>query len=152
MNLVGRSTIKDRQANYSSPHKTFHLFSCEREKYSFSLQLQSPRHLTHETIKVQGGCGHSGKAFIMRFVFGYFESRKFESQLKDKATVDAHWDMSLCPYYTLFNIRVYLSVIIIFQRGPLRCSFYCDGQCESLEVAGRVTGTDSRAFLFLYAY
>ena len=31
-------------------------------------------------------------------------------------------------------IRVYLSVIIIFQRGLLRCSFSWTGQCEGLEV------------------
>lgn len=36
------------------------------------------------------GADINGKAFTMRFVFSYFESRKFESQLKNKATVDAY--------------------------------------------------------------
>ena len=44
-----------------------------------------------------------------------------------------------------------LDAFFEYSKG-VSCSFYSDGQCEGLKVAGRVTGTDSRAFSLYYSY
>ena len=41
-------------------------------------------------------------------------------------------------------------VVIHIGVGVWRCSFWRVGQCEGLRNAGRVTGTDSPLFLYMF--
>ena len=63
------------------------------------------------------------------------ESRKFSITVKDEATVDVQcviWYYLIADYCLYGSSRGKIRYHIM--RGLLRCSFNCDGQCESLRT------------------
>ena len=79
-----------------------------------------------------------------------FKTSQLLITVKEQSNGRCPWDMFIFLMHFLSTQKVYLASYT-YRRGLLRCSFYSDGQCEGLKVAGRVTGTDSRAF-FIYRY
>ena len=77
-----------------------------------------------------------------------FKTSQLLITVKEQSNGRCPWDMFIFLMHFLSTQKVYLASYT-YRRGLLRCSFYSDGQCEGLKVAGRVTGTDSRAFSFI---
>ena len=60
-------------------------------KQTFNFALSSRQYSFPEGVK--GGGLHIEKAFIIRFVFGVSEPRKFQISVKNMATIDVHSGM-----------------------------------------------------------
>ena len=80
-----------------------------------------------------------------------FKTSQLLITVKEQSNGRCPWDMFIFLMHFLSTQKVYLASYT-YRRGLLRCSFYSDGLCEGLKVAGRVTGTDSRAFSLYYSY
>ena len=73
-----------------------------------------------------------------------FKTSQLLITVKEQSNGRCPWDMFIFLMHFLSTQKVYLASYT-YRRGLLRCSFY-------LKVAGRVTGTDSRAFSLYYSY
>ena len=98
-------------------------------------------------IKVDGwGIVILKKDVYLTFCLWLFETSNTLSSSQNKATVDVY---GICLYpWVYFEIKVYVDCYT-YQRGLLRCSFRLLRAVRRPQTAGRVTGTDSRAFSFI---
>lgn len=86
------------------------------------------------------------KGVYLTLCLWLFETSNTLSSSQNKATVDVY---GICLYpQVYFEIKVYLDCYT-YRRGLLRCSFRLDWAMRRPCRAGRVTGTDSRAFSFI---
>lgn len=100
--------------------------------------------------KPREGDAYIEKAFTWRFVLWLLKVSQTLTQSENKATVDVHWEyVSVKPVLYLY-IRLFIGYLI-----HILCVGFCvarprlSGQCETPWVAGRVTSTDSHAFLYM---
>ena len=86
------------------------------------------------------------KGVYLTLCLWLFETSNTLSSSQNKATVDVY---GICLYpQVYFEIKVYLDCYT-YRRGLLRCSFRLLRAVRRPQTAGRVTGTDSRAFSFI---
>ena len=106
------------------------------------------------TEEAAGGMFSYIKAFTGALVLTIRESRKFtkvcQGQGNGNAPRDVNAQLALCPVGFILSKagrHVGYMYILTSAWGFQRCSFRQTGQCESLRIVERATGTASRFFV-----